>query len=394
MKKQLRRLVVLVAVIPAACSGQSATTSLTVSAAPATQTPGPTASPSATPIPGADAAGILWLCMPGQKDNPCEGDLSTTVIDSKGNRTVQTPAMATDPKIDCFYVYPTTSRQTGINATIQIDPEEIRAARAQAALFSQVCKVYAPIYPQLTIPSLSSGQITLANVQKAYDGVLAAFDDYMANYNHGRGVVLMGHSQGAMLLISLLADKFDRIPDTRRLLVSALLMGGEATTEPGKTTGGDFANIPTCASATQTGCVVGYSSFDQAPPADAVFGRISSMGMLRPPRRSEQIMCVNPAAPGTTGELTPIFLTEELATRPGHPEPLPDTPYVSYPDQASAQCQTEGDASWLQIARLGSTLPELSGSEGPTWGLHDLDVTLALGNLVELVRSEAAAYGA
>ena len=31
-------------------------------------------------------------------------------------------------------------------------------------------------------------------------------------------------------------------------------------------------------------------------------------------------------------------------------------------------------------------------ADGPSWGLHDHDVSLALGNLVELIRPESAAY--
>jgi Protein of unknown function (DUF3089) len=41
------------------------------------------------------------------------------------------------------------------------------------------------------------------------------------------------------------------------------------TVPVGKTVGGDFANIPACQTATQTGCVVAYSSFDATPPAGA-----------------------------------------------------------------------------------------------------------------------------
>jgi hypothetical protein len=29
----------------------------------------------------------------------------------------------------------------------------------------------------------------------------------------------------------------------------------------------------------------------------------------------------------------------------------------------------------------------------PTWGLHPLDISIAEGNLVDLVRTESAAYG-
>jgi hypothetical protein len=372
VRLQLPRLLVLVALVPVACGDQAATQGVRP-----------------------DAAGIVWLCMPGQPNNPCEGDLSITVIDPAGNRTVESPTRATDPKIDCFYVYPTASRQQTINADLSVDPEERGAAVAQAALFSQVCRVYAPIYPQLTLAALGSDQISWANVQKAYDGVQAAFADYLANYNHGRGIVFIGHSQGAMLLITLLEREVEPMPEVRKLLVSGLLMGGNTTVAPGKMTGGAFSEIAACESASQTGCVVGYSSFGGEPPAGASFGRASGgLGMLRPPASDEQIMCVNPAAPGGKGTLLPIFPTAELATRAGAPTPLPATTYVSYPDELSAECKTSGDAAWLEVTPIGpgGRMPDYSGSEGPGWGMHDHDVSLTLGNLVALVRTEAAAY--
>jgi hypothetical protein len=403
MSKILRRLLILFALIPTACSGQSATpipsptaqpTSLpAASSAPASTT---MPSPSATPIPGADPAGIVWLCMPGAADNPCTGDLSTTVIDQTGNRTTSQLVPAKDPPIDCFYVYPTTSRQTTINADMSIDPEERAVAAAQAALFSQVCKVYAPIYPQLTLAALNSGMITGTNVQIAYDGVYAAFEDYLASYNHGRGVVFIGHSQGAMLLTDLLHFEVDPKPELRKLLVSALLMGGNVTVAAGQAKGGDFANISACGSANQTGCVVAYSSFAETPPVDAVFGRVQgALGMLTYPKSgAQQILCVNPAGPGRTGTLEPYFPTADVASLADGPKPVPSTAFVAYPNEFSAECRTSGDATWLHVTRVKAAVaaPALAGSEGPAWGLHDLDVSLGLGNLVQLARSEAAAY--
>jgi hypothetical protein len=358
----------------------------------------PSPSPASSPAPStkADAAGIVWLCMPGSASNPCTGDLSTTVIDAAGNRTVEQPQVATDPPIDCFYVYPTISRQKTANASLSIDPEQTAVAIAQAAPFSQVCKVYAPIYAQVTAEALNTGGITQATIDIAYEGVHRAFADYMANYNHGRGVVLVGHSQGAMMLVGLIHSEIDPYPDVRKQLVSALLMGGNVTVQAGKTVGGDFSNIPACRSATETGCVVAYSTFDTAPPLDAAFGRPSGLSMFRFAKlEPQQALCVNPAAlGGGTAGLTPLFPTVEVARRAGAPTPTPATPYVSYPNEATAECKTDGDAGWLQISRTGpaEAVQKLTGSEGPSWGLHDHDVSLALGSLVDLVRAESAAY--
>jgi hypothetical protein len=100
-------------------------------------------------------------------------------------------------------------------------------------------------------------------------------------------------------------------------------------------------------------------------------------------------------APGGKGTLSPMFATTDLARLADGPQPVPTTPYVSYPDAFSAQCHTSGDATWLQITRTGPSgaAPALAGSEGPTWGLHDFDVAVGLGNLIELIRTQAAAFG-
>jgi hypothetical protein len=278
-----------------------------VSAAPASTIPDPTASGS--PVPD----DTVWLCKPGLAGNPCAGDLTATAIKADGSTSVEPAAPAADPSIDCFYVYPTVSRQKGTNATLKIDPEERTVAVAQAARFSQVCNVYAPMYPQLTLAAIAKpASITAGSAVAAYQGVWSAFRDYMANYNHGRGIVFIGHSQGAFMLTGLLKAEVDSTPETRRLLVSALLLGGNVTVPIGKTVGGDFSNIPACGSTTQIGCVVAYSSFATKPPANALFGRTDSALNLfgRDTSGSLQVLCVNPAAPaGGSAALTPYLPT-------------------------------------------------------------------------------------
>lgn len=87
-------------------------------------------------------------------NNPCESDLTTTVLSADGSSTVEQVPLASNPPIDCFYVYPTVSDQPTINADLTIDPQETAVAVQQAARFSQVCKVYAPMYRQLTLKAI------------------------------------------------------------------------------------------------------------------------------------------------------------------------------------------------------------------------------------------------
>jgi hypothetical protein len=365
-------------------------------AAPEQSSPAASADSTATASPpaNADAAGIVWLCRPGLADNPCAGDLSVTKIDSRGKGTVVPTRPAKDPPIDCFYVYPTVSQQPRVNADLSIDPDELAVARYQVALFSQVCNVFAPIYPQLTVNAGSYGGISSANIQIAYEGVRAAFADYMANYNHGRGIVFIGHSQGAEVLTGLIHNEVDAKATVRTQLVSALLIGGNVTVPVGKTVGGDFANIPACRSATETGCVVAYSSFDVAPPPGAVFGRPSRLSMFSFGTGPQQVLCVNPALPGGAAPLKTYFETAYVVRMGVAPSPPPTTHYVTYTGEATAECRTTNGATWLHITRQGTTgtIDALLGPGDPTWGLHLHDISLAMGNLIDLVRTETVAY--
>jgi hypothetical protein len=403
----MRRSIVLSMVIvlaAAACSSSNPTAQVSTEGTSPTATPSPAArqtsplTPLATRSPAsapanADAAGTVWLCRPGLADNPCAGDLSTTVLDAEGNATPLPTEPAADPPIDCFYVYPTVSQQSTVNADLSIDEEEMSVARYQVELFSQVCNVYAPIYPQLTVNG--GGGATTANVQIAYQGVRAAFADYMANYNHGRGIVFIGHSQGAEVLTGLLHYEVDAKPEILKQLVSAFLIGGNVTVPAGKTVGGDFTNIPACASTSQTACVVAYSSFDTTPPAGAVFGRPSRLSMFSFGTGQQEVLCVNPAQPGGGAAPLETYFETAYVVRLGvAPKPTPATHWLRYPGAMTGECKNVNGASWLQITRTDPAGPMavLVQSMGSTWGLHIHDMSLALGSMVDLVRTQTAAY--
>jgi hypothetical protein len=89
----------------------------------------------------------VWLCRPGLNVNYCNTDLSTTVFWPDGTNSTIKINDAKTP-IDCFYVYPTVSLERRGNADLKIQTEEKTTAIAQAARFSQVCRVFAPVYRQ------------------------------------------------------------------------------------------------------------------------------------------------------------------------------------------------------------------------------------------------------
>ena len=229
---------VALALLAAACGSSSVASPGTSS----TSSPASTTTTS-TSRPGGGGA-TLWLCRPGLADNPCTSDLTTSVVHTDGSITVEHDAPAADPAVDCFYVYPTVSLQNGVNATMTVGPEERAVAIAQAARFSQVCRVYAPIYRQITVHGLFSGKLTGNAVTMPYTDVLAAWRDYLAYDNHGRGVILIGHSQGSFVLEQLIKQEIDPSPAARRLLVSAILLGGNVVVPVGGQVGGTFARVP------------------------------------------------------------------------------------------------------------------------------------------------------
>jgi hypothetical protein len=348
-----------------------------------------------------DRLGTVWLCRPGLAANPCASGLTTTVVGRDGASRVERARPARDPAVDCFYVYPTISGRATTNANLAVGFRQLAVAFAEAARFSQVCRVYAPVYRQITLSALRHpGRITRADALVAYDSVRSAFRDYLARYNHGRGIVFIGHSQGATVLARLLQQEVDRRPSVRHRMVSALLLGGNVTVRKDRSIGGDFNHIPACASEHQSGCVVAYSSFTAKPPLNSQFGRTTSdagVRLLAPhdPSPGLRIMCVNPAAPaGGAARLDPYLPSLALRFLPGGHKLKVKTPWVSFPGEYSAQCKSSGNATWLQVTHVGShdRRPPLAESGDATLGLHILDVSIALGNLVRLVRDQAAAY--
>jgi hypothetical protein len=334
------------------------------------------------------ATGTVWLCYPGQADDPCTSSLKATVVRAHGARTIQGAQASASSAFDCFYIYPTVSTEASANADLQVQPAETAVAMAQAARFSQVCRVWAPMYRQRTEASLLQGLGADPQADAiAYTSVLAAWQDYLAHDNHGRPVIFIGHSQGAAVLIRLLASQVDPNPALRARTVVAILAGGNVTVPTGQTVGATFRHLPLCTAEAQTGCVIAYSSFPSQPPPDSVFGRPGqgvSLQSGQTATRGVQVACVNPAAiGGGTADLIPYF--------PAAP-PL-TTPWVTYPELYSAACTSAGGATWLQVSDLTvAGRPVVSELLGPAWGYHLDDINLALGNLVDDVAAAEAAY--
>jgi hypothetical protein len=349
-------------------------------------------------------AETVWLCKPGLAHNPCLASEETTVVLGNGSSFVIHPRPAAHPPIDCFYVYPTVSSDPTLNAPDEVQPEEEAVAESQASRFSQDCAVYAPIYPQLTLLAINSPTgIPFEAVAKAYSGVRAAFLEYLARYNDGRPFVLIGHSQGAAMLIQLVKELIEPNPAVRAKLVSAIILGGNVIVPEGKPVGGTFKQVPACQAAWETGCVIAYSSFLREPPNPSLFGRPTSP-LLGVGAASEvehpEVLCVNPTLlvqNGGEGPLFPFYPTRPFPGLLGAylKSPSAPTPWVATPGEYAAQCLHRNGATWLQLNFVGppnDPRERLTEPLGPEWGTHLVDVNVALGNLVGLVRVQTFFY--
>ncbi|HWA00710.1 MAG TPA: DUF3089 domain-containing protein [Caulobacterales bacterium] len=354
-----------------------------------------------------------WLCRPG-RDDACAHDQSATVISADGTLTREPFRPNAAPPIDCFYVYPTVSLDPGENSDLVPGREEIYVAEVQFARFAAVCRTFAPMYRQNTLASLRArmaGRFTTPNRELAYQDVRAAWRRYLAHDNHGRGVVVIGHSQGAALLIRLIAEEIDG-KAIQAQLVSAIILGANVIVPDDADVGGSFQHVPACRTPTQTGCVISYVSFrDTAPPPPVGLFAHAYDPRSYAPLPGMRVLCTNPAnLAGGPGTLHSYFSTQVTgpSAPPGFSWTSPnvqiDTPFVSTPGLASAQCRSDEHSTYLAIhVNVGEDdvrthdIPgdvRAGGRILPDWGLHLIDVPEAMGDLIGIVGRQGEAHAA
>jgi hypothetical protein len=348
-------------------------------------------------LPATAAAGkqgTTWLCKPGLDDDPCRSGLRTTLISPAGEPLGTTaPKRSRVRKVDCFYVYPTVSDQPTQNANLDVDPELRSIALYQTARYSQHCRIYAPVYRQVTLAGLDTGGFNEQALNLAYGDVRRAWRAYKKQRARGRGTVLIGHSQGTFMLEKLLAEEIDPKRSGRRRPVAAILLGGGVTVKQGGDRGGSFDRVRACRSAQQLRCVIAFATFNDTVPPGSIFGRTQNEG--------EQVLCTNPAAlGGGSGRLRGVYPSEPFApettigvatTLLGSPVPEVDTPWYESRDAYTGRCSSADGASVLQIEQRPGA-PKLTPIPTPEWGLHLADANIGLGNLTKLVGKKSRRY--
>jgi hypothetical protein len=345
-----------------------------------------------------------WLCRPDRPGDPCRTDLDATEQRPDG-QTVAVPFQpAPHPEADCFYVYPTVdmSDRPGNHASFADTNPMLEATRAQVARFSAACRVFVPLYRQMTIGTyIATPEEHERRFDTAFADVLAAFRYYQAHFDDGRGIVLLGHSQGAQMVERLLQVVFDDDPAMRARLVVAMPIGGDVNVASGSTTGGTFHNLPICTSAAELGCVIAYATH---PPEGL---KHAWPGAPPPGRRTA---CTNPAALVLGQDRTARVRLSgtTLPTHSRYRDNMPGsrwamTPFAVLRDYYSAWCVDRPDGfSYLAVApdpAAGDTRPPPIDFGMGLWkqqiarvqlGYHILDFQMTQGDLVKLLETKVA----
>lgn len=395
-----------------ASTAGAASTAGTGGSAPATAgTPAMMAGGAAAPAATGDtdyAKPDNWLCRPGH-NAVCEVNLDSTIVKADGTLEVEKYQADPNAPIDCFYVYPTVSLDATPNSDLVPGDEEKNVVRAQFARLGSQCRLYAPLYRQVTLTALRaslSGMATTPAPDRTlgYKDVLAAWKYYLEHDNQGRGVVLVSHSQGSSVLTQLIKENLDQ-PTLDKRFMSALLIGTTITAPKDAVVGGTFKNVPLCKTADQLGCIITYASFrsNVPPPASSLFATSMDPNLVG--------VCTNPGALGGGKAELHSYLTATGSVSSSAPTPpwtTPEkpitTPFVSVPGLITAECKMGMTGSYLEItvngnpmdARVDDIVGDVltNGEVQANWGLHVIDMHLAMGDFVDIVKAQSAKFRA
>jgi hypothetical protein len=170
-----------------------------------------------------------------------------------------------DSSVDIFYIHPTSfisdvkiaAWNADLSDTALNNFTDTHAILYQASVYNASGRIFAPRYRQANIKAFLVR--TTPRAQKAFDlaysDIKKAFEYYLQHDNHGRPIIIASHSQGSLHAIRLLQDFFDGKP-LQKQLVCAYIIGYQIEKNA-------FAHIPIGNSPSQTGCVVGWRSYQK-----------------------------------------------------------------------------------------------------------------------------------
>ncbi|MES2904774.1 MAG: DUF3089 domain-containing protein [Pseudomonadota bacterium] len=312
-----------------------------------------------------------WLSRPG---GPIDAEWLPNPTDDAVTAPPVMPRTAAT-----FFIHPTTYLERDRwNAPLFPDANSENRTqtfvRSQASVFNDVSDVWAPRYRQAAFGAflLKSEDATKA-LDLAYRDVLKAFDAFLAAQPPGTPLILAGHSQGALHLSRLLADRSDAL---KGRLVAGYVVGWPLSAKADL----PLMNRTACARADETGCILSWQSFaEPANPAlvmESWIGTKAANGIVRQRR---DMICVNPLTGTAGGAAAP-------SANLGSLQPSADYATATVaPGQVGARCE-DG------LLLVDGNLPTVGGFVLPGNNYHPFDYALFWGSIRADVERRLAAY--
>lgn len=302
----------------------------------------------------------MWLSRPGIGiDDPARWQ---PALEGEGR---QLPAQ-TAPEQDfaVFFVHPTSYLDRNHwNAPLD-DAQSQNIARlyvrGMASPFNQASEIWAPRYRQATFGAfLTDAPEGKKAIDSAYQDVLQAFRFFVASIDETKPIVLAGHSQGSLHLLRLLREEVADTPLAGRV-AAIYIVGWPISVEHDLPALG----FPACATPSQAGCVMSWSSFaEPADPSKVIEAYSTSPGFDGKLRGDSTILCTNPLTGGIGGEAP---AEANLGTL------VPDADYSSgelIPGAVPARCADNG------LLLIGDP-PEIGSAVLPGNNYHVYDIPL------------------
>ncbi|SMC59700.1 Protein of unknown function [Desulfocicer vacuolatum DSM 3385] len=310
----------------------------------------------------------LCGCYDGHSDNN-DNDLQTQIAYDDPYNWASLPSSIVKD-VDVFYAYPTVyfdADPPNMDITDEKNRQDvIDKMNAQMGLYSPYTNIFAPYYRQMyrdgfdDLPAEEASE--LLNV--AYEDIVCAFKYYMQNLNDGRPFILVGHSQGAGILVDLLRNEFHNESYMEKMIA--------AYTTGVSIMNSDTVNYPwikIAQSATDLGVVIIYNTLDSQHYESSSFQTGS--------------LCVNPLL--WTTDTTYAPQTENLGAV-----------WTDSDGNITQEIENFTDAQIRDDGALAVTTPDpddyYDPDRQPYGGYHDYDQIFFYRNLQQNVADRIDAY--
>jgi hypothetical protein len=233
----------------------------------------------------------MWFSRPGMVDDPAD------FLPDDFARNGDAPAAAV------FFIHPTSffSKQAW-NAPLEDASANSRAelfVRGLASPFNATDDLWVPRYRQATFGAfLTDKPEGDEALEAAYRDIEMAFDQFLAEIDATRPIVIAGHSQGALHAMTLLARRVKGTPVAERI-AAAYIVGWPISLDH------DLPELPlpACETAQSSACIISWSSY--AEPADTSLtleAYAASPGLDGTLRGTSPFLCTNPLTGTLNGE--------------------------------------------------------------------------------------------